>query len=240
MIANGCDAFRPAFRLAHHAEQASLLQHLARELVHARGRRGTSRTDDFVPHRIDRSDVVDKAIGEVHRKRFAAREHLRHALVSSIAAGEQLAAKQNHLAGLPRRHVFARDRVEVHAPRARRIVGQLRPILQRWRLQCDRSRAVEHEVSVTRGRTVRDHRHRQVGGMRGIVLHLHIEHGGQPAESLRADAQRVDLLVQLDSQTPRRGSSARGRSAPECRSAPSELPWPAAWLSPPCRRCRCR
>ena len=34
----------------------------------------------------------------------------------------------------------------------------------------------------------------------GIVEHLDIEHGRQTAETLRADAERVDLLVQFDAQ----------------------------------------
>jgi hypothetical protein len=47
---------------------------------------------------------------------------------------------------------------------------------------------------------VRHHRDRQVGGMGRIIEHFDIQHGGQTAETLCADAERVDLLVQLDAQ----------------------------------------
>ena len=55
-------------------------------------------------------------------------------------------------------------------------------------------------MRVARGSAVRDHRHRQVGRVGRVVLDLDIEHGGQATQALRADAQRVDLLVQLQAQ----------------------------------------
>ena len=47
---------------------------------------------------------------------------------------------------------------------------------------------------------VGDHRDRLGRGVRGIVDDLHVEHRGEAAESLRADAERIDLVVQLDAQ----------------------------------------
>ena len=79
-------------------------------------------------------------------------------------------------------------------PGDRRPVGELR------RLEFRRARAVEHEMRVPRRGAVRDHRHRPVGGVHGIGVDLDVEHGGQAAEALRADAERVDLVVELDAQ----------------------------------------
>ena len=133
---------------------------------------------------------------------LAAIEHVGHALVGGIASGEQLAVEQQHFAGLPRRDFFASDGVEIHAASARThgIVGELRPIVERGRLERDRAGAVEHKVRVARGRAVGNHRDGKIGGVGWIVLHLHVEDGGEPAESLRADAERVDLLIELDAQ----------------------------------------
>jgi hypothetical protein len=36
------------------------------------------------------------------------------------------------------------------------------------------------------------------------VLHLHVEHGGQPAEPLRADPERIDPLVEVLPERPLR------------------------------------
>ncbi len=80
------------------------------------------------------------------------------------------------------------------------VVGQLRPVFQRRRIEHHRAGAVEHEVRVAGGGAVGDHRHRQVGGVGRVVLDLDVEHGGQAAQALRADAQRVDLVEQLEAQ----------------------------------------
>ena len=78
-----------AFGLADHAEQSGLLQHLPGVFVHARRGGGAGRSDRFVAHRVDRANVVDEAIGEVHRKLLAAIEHIGHALVRGVASGQQ-------------------------------------------------------------------------------------------------------------------------------------------------------
>jgi hypothetical protein len=70
------DRRRAALGLADHADQAGLLQHHGGELVHARGGGGAGRADHFVAHRVDRADVVDEAVGEVHRQLLALGQHV--------------------------------------------------------------------------------------------------------------------------------------------------------------------
>ena len=55
-------------------------------------------------------------------------------------------------------------------------------------------------MRMPRGRAVGNHRDGQVGRVRRRVEHLHIEHSRQPAQSLRADAQAVHLVVKFDAQ----------------------------------------
>jgi len=50
------------------------------------------------------------------------------------------------------------------------------------------------------GGAVGDQRDRQVGGVGRVILDLYIEHGGEPAQALRADAERVDLFKKFDAQ----------------------------------------
>ena len=56
------------------------------------------------------------------------------------------------------------------------------------------------EVNVAGCRAVRDHRHRQVGGVGRVIKNLHVEDGGQPTQPLCADPQRVDLFVEFEAQ----------------------------------------
>ena len=74
--------------------------------------------DDFFAHGIDRADVIDESTAEIDGEFFAALEHVAHALVRGIAAGEQLAGQQQHFARLPCRGFGARHGVEIHAARA--------------------------------------------------------------------------------------------------------------------------
>ncbi len=90
-FADGFDRDGAALGFADHAEQAGLGEHLAGELVHARGRGGAGGADDFFADRVDGADVVDEAVAEVDGQFFAAVEHVGHALVGGVAAGEQLA-----------------------------------------------------------------------------------------------------------------------------------------------------
>ena len=50
------------------------------------------------------------------------------------------------------------------------------------------------------GAAVGNDGHRLVGGVGGVLLHLHVEHGGQAAQALGADAERIDLVEQLQAQ----------------------------------------
>ncbi len=59
--------------------------------------------------------------------------------------------------------LLARHRVQVHAPRCRHVIGQLRPVLQARRVQIHRPAPVQHKVRVPRRRAVGNHRHRQIG-----------------------------------------------------------------------------
>ncbi|OIQ77859.1 hypothetical protein GALL_404420 [mine drainage metagenome] len=74
------------------------------------------------------------------------------------------------------------------------------PQIQAGRFQVDRALAVHHEVGMAGGGAVGNHRDRQIGGVARPMPDFHVQHRGQPAQALRADAQGVDFLVQLDAQ----------------------------------------
>jgi hypothetical protein len=212
------------------------------ELVHARGGGRAGRAHHFVAHRIDRADVVDDAVGEVHRQLLALGQHVLDALVRGVAAGEHLAVEQQRVAGLPAGHFFAGQRVQVDAP-ALVVVGRpvhVGPQVQAGRVQVHGARAVQREVRVARGGAVGDHGHRLAGRVRGVHLDLDVQHRGQAAQALRANAQRVDLFVQLDAQLfLELVARAAACSSYMSMSSISDFPWPSAWPSRPCRRCRC-
>ena len=94
------------------------------------------------------------------------------------------------------------------------------PQVQVWAVQ-GRAGAVEHQVGVAR-------RRRSWGIIATGLLaarasgggDLHVEHGGQAAQALRADAQSVDLLTVRCAALPA-CCSGRARSGRTCRSAPS-------------------
>ena len=147
-----------------------------------------------------------------------------------VAAGQHLAVQQQGLARLPGRDFLARQRVEVDAPRGRRRRPvHVRPVVERSAARARRRRC--RRARSARGAWRRNSgimRHRLGRRVRRVIVDLHVEHGGQAAQPLRADAERVDLVVELDAQFFDRGSRARAASARACRSAPSALPWPAA------------
>ena len=157
---------------------------------------------------------------EVDGELFAAVEHVGHALVGGVAAGEQLAGEQQHFAGLPRGGFVAGDGVEVHAARAGDVVGELGPVFERGRIEIHRAGAVEHDVRVARGGAVGNHGDGQIGGVGRRVEDLDVEHGGQAAQALRADAEAVHLVVELDAQLFGGGFAGRARSGPGCRWGP--------------------
>ena len=68
-------------------------------------------------------------------------------------------------------------------------------------------------MRVARGGAVRDHRDRLGGGVGRIVHDLDVEDRGEPAQPLRADAERVDLVEDLD-----RAASRYRSAAPRCFS----------------------
>ena len=131
----------------------------------------------------------------------------------SITAGQQLPRQQQTLAGFPAPDFLPRQAVERHAARAG--IGDplhLGPGIQiRWD-QHRRPRAVEREMNVPGGRTIGDHRDRQRRRMGGIVQHLDVEHRGQAAQPLRADAKRIDPVIDIQPQLlERRARPARNQ-----------------------------
>ena len=55
-------------------------------------------------------------------------------------------------------------------------------------------------MQVAGGGAVGDHGDGQVGGVGGEVHDLDVEDGGEAAEALGADAELVDLVVELDAE----------------------------------------
>ena len=134
------------------------------------------------------------------------------ALVRGVAAGEHLAVEQQRLAGLPGGDLFARQRVEVDAARARAgVVG--RASASRRAIGGSRYAGPEPSSTKCAWRVAAQFGiiATGVGGVRRVVDDLDVEHGGQAAQALRADAERVDLLVELDAQLFGRGSAGRAR-----------------------------
>src|SRR5262245_38128507 len=83
-----------ALRFSDRAEHAGRSEHGVHELVHAARGRGTRGSDDFIAHRVHRADVVDQAVGQVHRQLLAFGDEIGEALVRSVAAGDDLAVEQ--------------------------------------------------------------------------------------------------------------------------------------------------
>ena len=137
--------------------------------------------------------------------------------------------------------ILGRERVEIHALRVHvGAPGDVGPVGELGHRELRDAASVEREVRVPRGRAVRDHRDRLGRGVRRVVEDLHVEHRGEPAESLRADAERVDLVVQLDAQFLDLVLRSARLELASCRCAPSATPSRGASPSPPTRRCRCR
>src|SRR3546814_16701613 len=64
----------------------ALFKHHARELVHARGGGGASGADDFLAHRIDRTDIINNATFELDWEGLALCQHIGDPLMRRIAA----------------------------------------------------------------------------------------------------------------------------------------------------------
>ena len=203
VLADGLDADGPALGLADHGDETGLLEHHLGELVHARGGGGTRRSHDLVAHRIDRADVVDHAVAQVDtgRQALAAREQVGDALVGGVAAGEHAAREQQPLTGLPSGDLLRGQCIEVDAARfGRGLPVDLGPAREVGRLEPRRSAAVEREVHMPGGRAVRDHGDGLRGRVGREIEDLDVEHRRESAQALRADAERVDLVVELDAQ----------------------------------------
>ncbi len=203
MFFDGLDGDGSALGLADHADEPGLGEHLLGEFVHAGGGGGTGGADDFVPHRVHRTHVVDEAIGEVDPfgERLSPRQHVDEALVGGVASGQQLAGEQDAVAGLPGSDLFRRDLVEIDAPCVRTgLPGDVRPILRTRGLEPGRSGAVQGEIQVSGRGAVGDDGNRQGGSMGGVGPDLHVQDGGQPPQPLGAYPQGIDLFEQLQAQ----------------------------------------
>ena len=184
VVADGVDGGDAALGFADHAEEAGGLEHLARELVHAGGGGGAGGADGFVTYGVDGANVVDELVGEVDREGFVAGEHVGHALVGGVAAGEELAVEEEDVAGLPGLGFGVGEGVEVDALGVVRFVRELGPVFEvRW-VEVDGAVSVENEMRVARGGAVGDHGYREVGGVGGEVEDLDVEDGGEAAEAL--------------------------------------------------------
>ena len=115
VVADGVDGGDAALGFADHAEEAGLFEHLAGELVHAGGGGGAGGADGFVSYWIHRTYVIDELVGEVDGEGFVAGEHVGHALVGGVAAGEELAVEEEDVAGEPGFGFFVGEGVEVDA-----------------------------------------------------------------------------------------------------------------------------
>ena len=120
--------------------------------------------------------------------------------MGGVSSGKELAGQQQHLARLPGGGFLTGHRIQIYPPGARYVVGQLRPVRKARRIEIDRPRAVQYEVGMARCGAVGNHGHRQVGRVAGVVAHLHVENGREPAQPLCADAQPVHLVVEFQPQ----------------------------------------
>ncbi len=201
MPRDGAHRVGPALGLADHHEEPGPVEQLVREAVHAGRGGGAGGADGLVAHGVDRADVVDGAVAQIHRQRLAARHQVRHALVGGVAPRQHAAVEQQRFAGPPGRHLGARQPVEVDAARGGGgIRVEDRPQRQVGRGERGRAGAVEREGDVAVGRALRDQPHRLRGRVAREGPDLHVHHRGQPAEPLRADAERVDAVVDLQPQ----------------------------------------
>ena len=127
VLADGFDGGGASFGFADHAEEAGFGEHLAGELVHAGGGGGAGGAYGFVADGVDGADVVDEAAAEVDGEGFAAVEHVGHALVGGVAAGEELAGEEEDFAGFPGANFVMGDGVEVDAAGGGDVVGESGP-----------------------------------------------------------------------------------------------------------------
>src|SRR3546814_8773792 len=82
MIFDRLNGHRAALGLSDHGEE-TLFKHHARELVHARGGGRASGADDFLAHRIDRTDIINNATFELDWEGLALCQHIGEARKST-------------------------------------------------------------------------------------------------------------------------------------------------------------
>ena len=137
------------------------------------------------------------------------RHHVDQALVRGVAAGEELAGEQQALARLPGRDLgLGRACRGSRAGSLRGVERELRPVVERGRLELRRAAAVEHEVRVARGGAVGQQRHRlarpRASGSRSPSRRARWR--GRPGPARRCRARSPSRRAR--GAAPRRGSSA--------------------------------
>ena len=198
---DGIDGHLAALCFTDHAGEPGFLQHGVGELVHTgRGCRA-SRANHLLAHRVHRPHVIDEAALQINWQFLAFLDHVHHLLVGRIAAGQHLAGQQHGFTRLPLFHLFRGHRIQVHTANVlAHFPGNLRPVFQARRGLQGRAGAVQGKVGMPGGGTVRNDSDRLVGRVGRVVLHLHIQNGGQATEALGANTEIVDLVEQLQAQ----------------------------------------
>ncbi len=117
-----------------------------------------------------------------------------------VATGEHPARQQQGFAGAPSRDILPGHRVEIDTSSTADVPGDLWPIRYPRGGQLGRARAIEHEVRMAGRGAIGDHCNRQIGSVGGVIPDLDVHDCGQPAQTLCADAECIDLVVDLQSQ----------------------------------------
>ena len=118
-----------------------------------------------------------------------------------VAAGQHFSIQQEGISRFPCGDFFTGDGVEIDpASSASGLTGDLRPVFQPGRLERGRAAAVQGEMHMPGGCAVGDDGDGLVGRVGREILYLYIQHGGETAQALCADAQLIDLLIQFEPQ----------------------------------------
>jgi len=116
-----------------------------------------------------------------------------------IAPGQQFTGQEKRVAGFPISQIFLPHSLQIHPTcRRRGVPGYRRPVFQTRRRKRGRARPIQSEMDMACGGTVGDQGHGQGCRMGGIVEDLDIEYRRHSAQSLGADAQSIDLVIQFD------------------------------------------
>ena len=112
---------------------------MAGKFIHTGGSSWTGRANYFVTDWINRADVVNQFVGEIHRQLFAFVEHVNQTFVRGIAAGQDFTIQQQYVAGFPCSHFFLGQIVDIDTFAVVRVVSQIRPVFQRRGFQFGRA-----------------------------------------------------------------------------------------------------